>query len=108
MVLERARLDLAVEARERHHRQLWSDMQQIVAESDDLIWRSPRDWNLSAALYAVEVREKKSSDLGRSLFENHGVIVRAFSNTELNALRVSPNIANDIDDLGKLVRAIRS
>ena len=99
---------LPVEARERHHRQLWSDMQQIVAESDDLIWRSPRDWNLSAALYAVEVREKKSSDLGRSLFENHGVIVRAFSNTELNALRVSPNIANDIDDLGKLVRAIRS
>ncbi len=92
--------------REQHHWQLWQNMQQIVAEHENLFWRSPTNWNLSAALYAVEVRDKNGSDVAKSLFEKHGVVVRGFNTSALNGIRISPNIANDINDLEKLVGAI--
>lgn len=94
------------EERERHHWQLWQNMQQIVDENDNLFWRSPTSWNLSAALYAVEVRDKNGSDVAKSLFEEHGIVVRGFNTPALNGIRISPNIANDTNDLEKLVAAI--
>lgn len=95
------------EARETHHWQLWQDMRKIVAESDDLVWRSPTDWNLSAALYAVETRGENGSEVAKRLFEDHGVVVRGFNTSALNAIRISPNVSNDAEDLNKFVEAIR-
>ena len=80
-------------------------MRELVDRSDDLIWRSPTDWNLSAALYCVEVRGQESNELAGRLFTDEGIVVRPFATAELNGLRVSPNVANDIDDLERLVHA---
>jgi selenocysteine lyase/cysteine desulfurase len=97
---------LAMERREAHHRQLWSDLREIVGASESLIWRSPSAWSLSAGLYSVEVRERSSSEIAGKLFSAAGIVVRPFARAELNALRVSPNVANERADLERFADAI--
>ena len=94
--------------REAHHQRLWSEFRALVGTRGDLRWRSPAQWGLSAALYAVEVVERDSTELAHRLFEEHGIVVRPFATPELNALRVSPNLANETEDLERLIAALAS
>ena len=88
--------------REAHHQRLWRELRALVASRDDLSWRSPGRWELSAALYAVEVAGRDSTECAQQLFAEHGIVVRPFATPELNALRVSPNLASDAADLERL------
>ncbi len=95
--------------REAHHRRLWQHMQDVVASSGGrLRWRSPSDWSLSAPLYAVEVVGRKSPDVGRRLFEEHGIVLRAFGGDALNTIRISPNLMNTEADLHRLAEVVLS
>jgi len=90
--------------REAHHIHLWKEMQRIVANSDRLKWKSPTKWDISAALYSVEVVGKPSSNIASRLYEDHGIVVRPFTSDEINAIRISPNLINDVNDLEKIAR----
>ena len=81
------------------HRMMWEAMQSICDQSDHLSWRSTTNWELSAALYAIEVHGQQSSDVALRLFEEHGMVMRAFSSSEINAVRISPNMMNSPSDL---------
>ena len=96
---------IAMEAREAHHRELWSEMQAICDASDSLEFRSSRSWELSGALYAVEVRGVDAPDVSASLYEDRGMVMRPFSTPELNAVRISPNLINSTDDLARFAEA---
>ncbi len=86
-----------------HHRELWSHARARVDASSKLTWRSPTSWQLSGALYAVEVQGKNSRQLSERLFAEHGFVLRPFATDGLQTLRVSPNIANSRDDLDRLL-----
>ena len=90
--------------RENHHRMMWESMRAICEQNEHLIWRSTTDWALSAALYAIEIQGKKSSDVAHRLFEEHGMVMRAFSSSEINAVRISPNLMNNSDELELFAR----
>jgi len=92
--------------REKHHEHLWSALRQAVESRAGLRWRSPTLWGLSAALYSVEVVGGDSAAIARRLFADHGIVVRAFATPGLSALRISPNLANDTEDLERLVAAL--
>ena len=92
--------------REGHHRRLWETLRAAVGRHGSLRWRSPGEWSLSAALYAVEVAGANSNEVAGRLFADHGIVVRPFASSELNALRVSPNLANDGEHLGRLLAAL--
>ena len=47
---------------------------------------------------AVEVSGRRAPDLGRTLLEEHGVVLRAFG-PPLNTLRISPNVGTSHDEL---------
>lgn len=82
-----------------HHRKLRERVRAAVEASPKLAWRSPESWELSAALYAVEVRGEKSQDVFQKLYREHGFVVRPFSTGELETVRLSPNVANTVDDV---------
>jgi len=96
---------VSMESRERHHRQLRESLEARVDASEGLRWRSPQDWELGGALYAVEVLGRKAADISSRLFNEAGIVVRPFGG-ELNALRVSPNLANGEADFDRLVAAL--
>lgn len=97
---------ISMSDREAHHKQLWTDTQEIVDSNGILEWRGTREWAVSGAVYAIEVKGRKSSDVARKLFEDHGTIVRPFSSDEINTIRISPNVMNNLDDFKALVEAL--
>jgi L-cysteine/cystine lyase len=96
---------LPMAEREDRHRRLWRALRELVDRNGDLVWRSPTEWSSSAALYAVEVRGRESNEVAGRLFSDEGILVRPFSTPDLNALRVSPNVANGVEDLERFAAA---
>lgn len=94
---------LGEEAKERHHHALWEHLRATVEANPKLVWRSPTQWELSAALYAIEVRGETSRDVFDRLFKEHGYVFRPFDSLGLDTLRISPNIANTTTELDRLV-----
>ncbi len=91
--------------REAHYLGLRRRLRELVEAHDQLVWLSPRSWALGASLIAVGVRDRSSAELAGKMFERHGIVVRPFSLPGLDALRVSPNLANDERDLERFVDA---
>ena len=70
-------------------------------------WRSPKDWSLGGSLYAVQVEGVHSSEFAKSLFEDHGIVVRPFALADdVQTLRISPNLFSTEEDLLALFEAI--
>lgn len=88
--------------KEAHHRRLWEHAQQRVEAQAGLIWRSPSRWDLSAALWAIEVEGQASEALFSRLFRDHGLVFRPFATLGLDTLRLSPNVMNGAEDLDRL------
>lgn len=93
-------------AKEAHHRRLWEHARREVEARPGLIWRSSTRWDLSAALWAVEVEGQPSAEVFQRLFRDHGFVFRPFSTLGLNTLRISPNVMNGTEDLDRLLDAL--
>ncbi len=93
-------------AKEAHHRSLWQQARAMVAADSRLIWRSPKAWELSAALWAIEVRSRSAKAVFERLFRDHGFVFRAFDLPDLDTVRISPNVANTAGEIERLVGAL--
>ncbi len=98
--------NLGAAAREAHHRALWERARAAVAAERGLRWRSPATWELSAALWSIEVAGRSSKAVFDRLFREHGFVFRAFDLPDLDAVRISPNAANTAGEIERLVRAL--
>lgn len=92
--------------REAHHVHLWQSMQELVDQNKHLDWRSPRTWSLGGALYAIEIKNKDSRAVAQNLYEEHGIVVRPFAMQDVNTLRVSPNVANGVEELERFCEIV--
>ena len=71
-----------------------------------LEWRSPTTWDISSAIYSIEVLGETSGSVSTRIYEEYQMVVRPFSTPELNALRVSPNLMNNVSDLERFSEAL--
>ncbi len=71
---------------------LWRHARNRVDHDPGLRWRSPDRWDLGSSIYAIEVHGRRSDRLARRMFEESGIVVRAFSTDDLNTVRLSPNV----------------
>lgn len=83
---------LGTERKLQRYKALRQYAMRRVEATDGLVWRSPRDWDVSGSLYAVGLERGKASEVADALFAEHGVVVRPFDAPELNSLRLSPNV----------------
>ncbi len=97
---------LGAAAKEAHHLALWERARAAVDAEPRLAWRSPRRWDLSAALWSVEVPGRSAKALFERLFRDQGFVFRAFDLPELDAARISPNAANTGEDVERLIAAL--
>lgn len=84
------------------YRAMHARLRDAVEATPGLAWRSPRDFDTGASLFAVEVEGRPAPRVGASLFEDHGVVLRSFG-ARPNALRISPNVATTDAELDRLV-----
>ena len=95
-------------AREAHHRAVWEGARQRVGATSGLEWRSPSDWELSSALYLVEVTGVPSAPLSARLWQEEGIVFRPIRAGGVDGARLSPNLQNPEGDLEAFFRAAES
>ena len=96
---------IAADRREARLRHLWQLFRERVEAHPKLRWHSPRDWSLGASLYAVEVVGYKSTEVFKTLFQNHGFVMRPFTGM-LNTLRITPNVFNTEAEIQRFFDAV--
>ena len=85
--------------RVEHYRSLFEAARERVDAHPKLEWRSPRRFEQGASLFAVGVKGPKVNVLAKRLFEENGIVLRAFEGPGRNHLRVSPNLSNSPAEL---------
>lgn len=84
--------------KQRRYSALWSKVHDRTEAEGALTWRSPRERALRSVIMAVEVVGVSAPELGASLLNDHGIVVRSFR-APLNTLRISPNVATSDEEL---------
>ncbi|MFQ5568808.1 MAG: aminotransferase class V-fold PLP-dependent enzyme [Rhodothermales bacterium] len=82
-------------------RALWTVAHAAATENPGSVWRSPRSWDLSGSLYAIEIRDRDSSQLFDIMFKEHGFVFRPFQVDGINTVRLSPNVMNTEDEISR-------
>jgi len=93
-------------AKEGVHRDRWRQVQERVEASPELRWHSPREWDLAAALYTVEVRGRPAFDLANELWDRHRITVRPIRIQGVQGLRLSPNHHTDPAEVEAFFQAV--
>jgi selenocysteine lyase/cysteine desulfurase len=83
------------------YRQLWETFRAATLASSHVAWRSPQTWDLSASLFAVEIRGKNSTEVFQTMYRDHGFVFRPFRTQSLNTLRISPNVYNTEEEIAR-------
>jgi selenocysteine lyase/cysteine desulfurase len=89
----------------KYYKSLWTETKLIVSGNKDLVWHSPGSWELASAIMSVEVKNKDANELSEILDTNYGIHLRPFRKP-VNALRISPNTFNSIDEIKTLLNIV--
>lgn len=87
------------EQRSAHLKKLWTHAKSLADENPAVVWASHRDWEMMGSLYAIEVKNMKSSSFFQKMFNGHGFVFRPFETMGLNTVRVSPNVITSEEEL---------
>ena len=83
---------------------LWEHAQKLTKENPKTVWRSPTDWELSGSLFVVEIKNTKTSEFAKHVFETQGFVFRPFD--AHSTIRISPNLFNTKAELDQLFSLI--
>ena len=97
---------LGAEAKAERYRALWDEFRTATRLADNVIWRSPEVWELSASLFALEVKGHRSRAVFDLMYGEHGFVFRPFDTQGLNTIRISPNIFNTEEEIGRFFEAL--
>lgn len=98
--------ELGVARARRYRETLRQHCEEAVGASDSLVWRSPRDPALVTPIVAVEVRDRKSSDVFDSVYPDPGFVFRAFATDQLNTMRLSFNMMNEVREIDQFFEMV--
>lgn len=101
-------LDLHARVLDRleRHRDLFEAARDLVDDTPQLEWRSPRRFEQGAALFALGLKRGSAQEIATRLFEESGIVVRPFEGAGRNHLRVSPNLQNTPEQLERLIERV--
>lgn len=89
-----------------HDRSLFEHARARAEDQPQLSWRSPGSYELGGGLYGVGVPEGRARELATALFDEERIVLRPFSRAAGDHLRLSPNLANDADQLDRFFEAV--
>jgi selenocysteine lyase/cysteine desulfurase len=97
---------LGVDAKLTRYRELWDRFLDTTDRTERVIWRSPRDWERSASLFALEIRGISSADVFDRLYREGGFVFRPFQTQNLNTIRISPNVYNSEEEIDRFFAGV--
>jgi selenocysteine lyase/cysteine desulfurase len=100
--------ELGARAKEERYRQLWQHFLTEVDRRPGLIWRSPRTWEFSSGLFAIEREGHRSGEVFQRLFQEHGYVFRPFATQGLNTMRISPNVFNTKAEIDRFLDVLQA
>ena len=89
----------------KYYQTLWTKTKKIVSKNKNLLWHSPNSWEISSAIMSIEVLNKDAINISKVLDKNYNIFIRAFKKP-LNALRISPNMFNSIEEIKNLLNIV--
>ena len=98
---------LGNDAKVARYRELWQRFRDEVEGHPKLSWRSPESFARGGSLFAIEAEGHSSEDLFKRLYEERGIVFRAFRTDDLNTMRISPNVACTEDDITAFFQELR-
>jgi selenocysteine lyase/cysteine desulfurase len=98
---------LGVDAKLARYREIWDLFLNTTDRTERVIWRSPRDWERSASLFALEIRDISSADVFDRLYREGGFVFRPFQMENLNTIRISPNVYNSEEEIDRFFVAVQ-
>ncbi len=98
---------IGAERKQQRLQELWRHVQAGVERIPGLHWRSPRDWQLSSSLYAIEVEGHSSAEIADKMWSSHRYVFRAFSTQGLNTIRISPNFFTKEVEIDRFLDLLR-
>jgi cysteine desulfurase/selenocysteine lyase len=101
------RENLGVQAIDRKLESLWRCFRKGVERLPQLIWRSPTEWESSASLYAIELKDKKSRGVFDIMYKEHGYVFRPFETQGLSSMRISPDVSNTEEEMDRFFELMR-
>ena len=84
---------------------MWTKTKKIVNKDTNLLWHSPNRWEISSAIMSIEVLNKDAIEISEILDNKYNIFLRPFGKP-LNALRVSPNMFNSIEEIEYLLNIV--
>ena len=99
---------LGIEKTEQRRNTLWRHFANAVEAAPNIAWQSPKNWELGASLFSIEVNGQSSKEIFRKLFPKHGFVFRAFDNPGWKTMRISPNIYNTESEIDRFVKLLES
>ncbi|MBC7873771.1 MAG: aminotransferase class V-fold PLP-dependent enzyme, partial [Ferruginibacter sp.] len=69
---------------------------------------TPPGKDLSCAIASFRIKNKKTAEVADALLKDHGILTTGRTLGKEGCIRVTPSVFNSIDDIKKLVTAIRS
>ena len=80
------------EAREKRLKEIWQHTKTRAENCKQTRFNSPNDFSVGSPVISIEMKNADASQLAKSLFRDHQIVVRPFKIGKKNAIRISPNI----------------
>lgn len=94
---------LGEEQKQQRYQAIWSRLRQRVAAEPKLSWLSPDNWEASSMIVAVRVEGRSARDIAATLDSQYKVDLRAFGGSQMNHLRLAPNMATTDAQLDRVL-----
>ncbi|MDT8428296.1 MAG: aminotransferase class V-fold PLP-dependent enzyme [Pseudomonadales bacterium] len=94
---------LGEQQKQARYQAIWSRIKQRVDAEQKLSWLSPSDWANGSMIVGVRVEGRSARDIAAILDSQHKVDLRAFGGSQMNHLRLAPNMATTDAQLDRVL-----
>lgn len=75
-------------------------------QTESVRFVSPKQFSAGSAVMLLELSSRNANQIAKSLFQQHGIVVRAFKSSKRNAVRVSPNVYTTLAEIDQLFEVL--
>ena len=96
---------LGQQRKDDYYNYLWSETKKIIDKESRLDWLSPSNYDLGSMIMTIGIQSRSSFELSEILSNDYNIHIRPFEKP-INALRISPNLSSDLNDIQKLIDVV--
>ena len=97
---------IGTERKEKRLRELHEHLRKLVEAQDAIRWQSPREWARGGSLVSLGLTGSNAKKAFSHLWSKRGFVFRPFTEPRFDGIRISANVANQAEELDRLVELL--